>query len=109
ALSGEERAGHAKIIGARLDALLPTLSGQIVSLYWPLRGEPDLGDWLAAILDRGALCALPVVVEKNAPMIFRSWRPDEPLVRGFWNIPVPQQGAIVRPDVVLAPVVGFDE
>lgn len=109
AIPADERARHADIIRARLDALLPTLSGGIVSLYWPLRGEPDLRDWLAAILDRGAVCALPVVTEKNAPMIFRTWRPGEPIVRGFWNIPVPEQGAIVTPDVVLAPVVGFDE
>ncbi len=109
AIPADQRAGHAKIIAGRLDALLPVLSGRTVSLYWPLRGEPDLRDWLDAILNRGALCALPVVVEKNAPMIFRTWRPGEPVVRGFWNIPVPEQGAIVTPDVVLAPVVGFDE
>lgn len=29
--------------------------------------------------------------------------------QSFRNIPVPEQGAVVTPDVVLAPVVGFDE
>ena len=28
---------------------------------------------------------------------------------GIWNIPTPADGAIVVPDVVLAPVLGFDE
>jgi 5-formyltetrahydrofolate cyclo-ligase len=65
--------------------------------------------WLRAITDRGARCALPLVVEKHAPLVFRTWRPDEPLVRGFWNIPVPAGGAVVTPDIVLAPVVGYDE
>jgi 5,10-methenyltetrahydrofolate synthetase len=109
AVPADLRASHTKIISGRLDALLPMLSGRIISLYWPLRGEPDLRDWIAAILNRGALCALPVVLEKNAAMIFRTWRPGEPIVRGFWDIPVPERGAIVTPDIVLAPVVGFDE
>jgi 5-formyltetrahydrofolate cyclo-ligase len=109
AIPAEERAGHARVVAGRLDALLPALAGLTVSLYWPLRGEPDLRDWLAAIVARGARCALPVVATKNQPLIFRAWRPGEPLVRGFWNIPVPEQGAIVAPDIVLAPVVGFDQ
>jgi 5-formyltetrahydrofolate cyclo-ligase len=28
--------------------------------------------------------------------------------RGFWNIPVPADGAQVMPTIVIAPVVGFD-
>jgi 5-formyltetrahydrofolate cyclo-ligase len=104
-----ERSSRAKSIASQLDVMLPALTGCTVGLYWPLRGEPDLRDWLSVILRRGALCALPVVVEKNAPLIYRSWRPGEPLTRGFWNIPVPEHGEILTPDVVLAPVVGFDE
>ena len=49
-----------------------------------------------------------MVVEKRAALIFRSWRSDEPMVRGVWNIPVPADGAQIVPDVVIAPVVGFD-
>ena len=29
--------------------------------------------------------------------------------RGFWNIPVPVAGPEVAPDILLAPVVGFDD
>src|ERR1039458_8089045 len=42
AIPADERVCHAKIISGRLDALLPTLSGRAVSLYWPLRGQTDL-------------------------------------------------------------------
>ncbi len=31
------------------------------------------------------------------------------MVDGIWNIPVPRDGAVVTPDVVLGPLVGFDE
>jgi len=107
AIPADERAARARRLAGKLDALLPNLNDRTVSLYWPLRGEPDLRDWLQAIQARGAICALPVVVERNAPMIFRTWRPGEPIVRGFWNIPVPEQGMTVSPDIVLAPVVGL--
>jgi 5-formyltetrahydrofolate cyclo-ligase len=102
------RAEQAARIASHLDALLPALAGLTVSLYWPIRGEPDLRGWADAIAARGAICALPVVVERNAPLAFRTWRPGELLVRGFWNIPVPEHGTQVAPDIVLAPVVGFD-
>jgi 5,10-methenyltetrahydrofolate synthetase len=108
AMPAADRAERATRIAAALDRLLPDLDGITISLYWPLRGEPDLREWLASITARGAVCALPLVVEKAAPLVFRTWRPGEPLVRGVWNIPVPEGGAEVRPDILLAPCVGFD-
>jgi 5-formyltetrahydrofolate cyclo-ligase len=107
-MPASERAERSIRLAAALDGHLPDLAGVTISLYWPLRGEPDLRDWLAKISARGAVCALPLVVEKNAPLAFREWRPGDPLVKGFWNIPVPRDGKEVRPDVLLAPFVGFD-
>jgi 5-formyltetrahydrofolate cyclo-ligase len=108
-ISNDERVDHARHIVANLDTLLPDLGGLSVSLYWPFRGEPDLRGWAAAVGARGATCALPVVVEKNAPLIFRLWRIGEPLALGFWNIPFPANSPELAPDVVIAPVVGFDQ
>lgn len=109
AIPAAKRAADGERIAANLDRLLPSLEGSIVSLYWPLRGEPDLRGWLASILQRGAICALPVVAQKNEPLVFHTWRPGEALKRGFWNIPVPEKEEAVTPDIALAPVVGFDE
>jgi len=103
-----DRARLDAAIVARLDAALGDLTGRVVSACWPFRGEPDLRGWMETARARGARCALPVVVEKAAPMIFRLWTPGAPLTRGVWNIPVPAEGAAVAPDVVIAPVVGFD-
>jgi 5,10-methenyltetrahydrofolate synthetase len=41
-------------------------------------------------------------------LIFRTWTPSEPLERGIGGIPVPTGGDTVVPDILLAPVVGFD-
>ena len=63
---------------------------------------------MQVVLEGGGRCALPVVVEKKAPLVFRLWEPGGRLVPGVWNIPIPADGDEVLPDVVIAPVVGFD-
>ncbi|WEX11997.1 5-formyltetrahydrofolate cyclo-ligase [Chelativorans sp. AA-79] len=108
ALSADERSRLAEKISASLDRVLPDVSGRIVSAYWPFRGEPDLRGWMKDILVRGGSCALPVVVERHAPLVFRAWKPGDKLERGIWNILVPAKGEEVMPDVVIAPIVGFD-
>ena len=95
-------------INAALTQALGELSGKIVSAWWPFRGEPDLRPWMDGATARGATCALPVVTEKNGPLTFRAWQDGDPMERGIWNILAPAKGAIVTPDVVLAPLVGFD-
>ena len=91
-----------------LSQVIGHAGGRIVSVYWPFRGEPDLRPWMNRIAAEGGTCALPVVIEKGRPLSFRSWKEGEPLVRGVWNIPIPEGGAGVVPDVSIAPVVGFD-
>lgn len=107
-MSAETRADHARQIADRLDALIGNPAGRIVGCYWPIRGEPDLRLWLDELNRRGARTALPVVVAKAAPLVFRLWRRGEELERGVWNIPVPVSGEEVQPDISLAPIVGFD-
>ena len=108
ATEAERRAAWSAAISARLLAIMGAFEGAVVSVYWPFRGEPDLRAFMASVASRGGHCALPVVVEKGRPLVFRRWRDGEPLVRGVWNIPVPAEGAEVVPDIALAPVVGFD-
>jgi 5,10-methenyltetrahydrofolate synthetase len=108
ALPASFRAEAAEKIASGLDTLIGDPGGRIVSAYWPFRGEPDLRPWLASLRDRGARTALPVVVANRAPLIFRSWRQGDRLARGVWNIPIPADGELVVPDVVIAPLVGFD-
>jgi 5-formyltetrahydrofolate cyclo-ligase len=103
-----ERRDDDRRIAAGLDVLVGSAAGLTVSIYWPYRAEPDLRAWGASVVDRGGCLALPVVVERARPMVFRAWAPGERLVPGIWNIPVPEQDRRVTPDVIVAPVVGFD-
>jgi 5-formyltetrahydrofolate cyclo-ligase len=95
-------------VAADLDHLVPTSPATIVSVYWPFRGELDLREWMSAAHARGIRLALPVVVAKGMPLVFRAWHPRARLEPGVWNIPVPAYGAAVIPTIVIAPLVGFD-
>jgi 5,10-methenyltetrahydrofolate synthetase len=96
-------------IAAHLERTIGDPAGLSVSAYWPFRGEPDLRELLQRVNARGGRAALPVVVARGEPLIFRVWAKGDRLERGVWNIPIPAAGAeVIVPDVVIAPVVGFD-
>lgn len=108
AVSAAERQQMSEAIAANLANELGEVDGKTISFYWPFRGEPDLRSLIEQLSERSAICALPIVTAKGQPLTFRSWRQGEELERGIWNIPVPTKGEIVTPDIVIAPVVGFD-
>ncbi|MEO8136139.1 MAG: 5-formyltetrahydrofolate cyclo-ligase [Betaproteobacteria bacterium] len=90
-----------------LDAF-PLLQRMTVGLYWPIKGEFDPRFAIRALRDAGATAALPVVVQKAAPLEFRAWSPGVRMTRGVYDLPVPEGTAVVRPDALLIPPVGFD-
>lgn len=93
-----------------LARLLEQLAPQTLGFCWPFRSEPDLrhfvAAWLAAASGRHA--ALPVVLDRDAPMVFRHWHPGMELVPDRHGIPHPPAGEEVVPDVVLVPLNAFD-
>ena len=83
-------------------------AGAVVSIYWPFKGEFDPRVAALRLRERGARIALPVVVEKAAPLQFREWWPGVETQPGVFGLPVPVGTAVVTPDVSLIPPVGFD-
>ncbi|WP_322419109.1 5-formyltetrahydrofolate cyclo-ligase [Mesorhizobium huakuii] len=108
AVSADARAAMSQRIAEGLDTIIGEIRGRMVSLYWPFRGEPDLRPWMASINERGGRTALPIVVEKGRPLIFRAYKPGDRLEKGVWNIPIPAEGDPVLPEIVIAPIVGID-
>jgi len=109
ATPAEDRRRFSALIETHLHRAVGNVQGVTVSAYSPFRGEPVLRDLLQSILARGGRTALPVVVAPGKPLLFRLWSPGDPTERGVWDIPVPSsRAAVVVPDVVIAPVVGFD-
>ena len=108
AVPAAERAVMDEAIRSQLESLIGAPAGRIVSAYWPFRAEPDLRPLLRKLRDAGARIALPVVVAKAQPLLFREWVAGAKLAQGVWNIPYPEDGPEVVPDLSIAPVVGFD-
>ncbi len=108
ALPAAARASMSAKIAEQIEAAVGDIAGRVVSFYWPFRGEPDLRPLVAAVAARGGTPALPVVVERARPLVFRAYRPGDKLEKGVWNIPIPAAAHPVVPDVVIAPLVGVD-
>ncbi|KQS88258.1 MULTISPECIES: 5-formyltetrahydrofolate cyclo-ligase [unclassified Rhizobium] len=104
----EIRAVQGQAIAAAVLAEIGDIRDGIVSAYWPFRAEPDMRSLLDEVNRRGGHTALPVVLEKGRPLEFHLWRSGEALSRGVWNIPIPAESRPCVPDVVIAPVVGYD-
>jgi 5-formyltetrahydrofolate cyclo-ligase len=105
----DERRRWSAAIAGHLESLLAERRGILLGIYWPFRAEFDPRPLLPALFAAGSRLALPAIVDKNGPLEYRAWAPGEKLIDGVWNIPVPEKRDIVTPDVVLVPLVGFDE
>src|ERR1051325_1385760 len=85
AIPGDTRRRYSDQIAASLDAAIGEMQGRIIGAYWPFRGEPDLRSFMERVSNRGGRCALPVVIERGKPLVFRPWGAREPLTKGVWN------------------------
>lgn len=97
--AAQRAAGHA-------EALPP---GATVALYRAMGFELDT-DALANVLNQfGRRLCLPVVIERDAAMVFRLWAPGEPLELDAAGCPAPLPlGEVVTPDLILTPLLAYD-
>jgi 5,10-methenyltetrahydrofolate synthetase len=106
-------AGKRNAWGKRITALLETgfalPSGAVIGFCWPHKGEFDARFAVRHWRERGAIAALPEVVEKAHPLRFRKWWPGAPMRPGVYDIPVPDGTEVVLPDAAVVPMNGFDE
>ncbi|MGH1575071.1 5-formyltetrahydrofolate cyclo-ligase [Methylobacterium sp. P31] len=107
-ISAEDRSAWSERISRALELALEPYAGRLIGFYWPFRGEHDPRGVLTAMRERGSRLALPVIVERGQPLVFRGWSPGSLMVQGTWKIPIPESGESVFPDVLVVPLVGFD-
>ncbi|MDP3369583.1 MAG: 5-formyltetrahydrofolate cyclo-ligase [Brevundimonas sp.] len=104
-LSGLD-AGAAARAAEQAEALPP---GRIVAVYRAIGSELDADALSRALSRAGRELCLPVVIERDAPMIFRRWLPGEPLELDEAGVPAPFPLAeVVDPDLILTPLLAFD-
>lgn len=81
----------------------------VIGGYHPLGGELDPSPLIDRLMRTGAMLALPVVVEPDAPLIFRAWSPGDPAPRDAIGVPSPPPSEPeLSPDLVIAPLLAFD-
>jgi 5-formyltetrahydrofolate cyclo-ligase len=108
ALSDAQRAAAAQALALHR---LPfdIARGAIVAGYSPIRSEIDPTPLMRLLAAQGAQLALPVIVARDAPLMFRVWSPGAELVRGPLGILEPPPDAVdVVPDILLVPLAAFD-
>lgn len=92
-----------------MDAMGVPAPGAVISAYWPMGDEIDVGPLLHLLHGAGYVCALPAVVARQGPLVFRVWHPGMDLDSGALGTSHPPASAtVVTPRVVLAPLLAFD-
>lgn len=100
------KAGRDLAQGFALHCAIPAKSK--VSGYWPSRYEIDPRPLMAMLSGQGHRICLPVVVERDQPLVFRAYRAREPLVKGNGAMVPDPAAPELEPDVLLVPLVAFD-
>lgn len=101
--------GSAERLADHFLAQVPLAAGAAVSGYWPLGDEIDPRPLMGRLHESGHVCALPVVAAKGKPLCFRAWSPGTVLqLKAFGLSEPPPEAAIVRPDILLVPLLAFD-
>lgn len=82
---------------------------RIVSSFFAMGSEINPGPLETVLRRRGHRIALPVMVGRGKPLVFRLWNPGDPLVERIWGIREPTADAPdVDPDIVIVPLLAFD-
>ena len=108
ALSVEARHELAERARAQLLQAVDLNAYKVLGFCWAIKGEIDVRRIAEQHLASGGEVAIPVIVQKAAPVEFWRWRPGIPMQIGIWNIPIPKERDVVELDAVLVPLVGFD-
>jgi 5-formyltetrahydrofolate cyclo-ligase len=104
-----EGAAAARAVRDRFLAKVPLAHDGVVAGYWPFGAELDPMPLLHALHQRGHRLALPVVVRRGAPLIFRLWKPGDPMSTHRFGMsePLPTSPEI-DPGTLLCPLLAFD-
>jgi 5-formyltetrahydrofolate cyclo-ligase len=109
-LEEAERRAAADGLLATLRRERPIVTPAVVSGFWPIKEEIDIRPLMIELSNEGCQLALPVVQGKGLPLIFRAWRPGDPLEAGVFGTLQPSaKREVVEPDALIVPLLACDE
>lgn len=108
-LDEEERRAAAAGLLATLRRERPIETPAVVSGFWPIKDEIDIRPLMIELFNEGCQMALPVVQGRGLPLLFRAWRPGDPLEAGVFGTLQPStRRETVEPDGLLVPLLACD-
>lgn len=90
-------------------ATLAPQPGRVVSLYYPKGKEFDPLPIAEKLWDAKIAAALPMTRAQAEPLVFARWDRDTKLQDGAFGIPVPENPIPLDPDIVVVPLLVFDQ
>jgi 5-formyltetrahydrofolate cyclo-ligase len=107
-IGSEDRTSYDRDLAARLQDIAPLQAGNVIAMFWPIQGEPDLRPLAARWRAAGKTLALPVMGGPNGGLLFCAWHDDADLLMGPYGIPIPQDRTPLAPDCLVIPCLGFN-
>ncbi|HHW34951.1 MAG TPA: 5-formyltetrahydrofolate cyclo-ligase [Paracoccus solventivorans] len=105
ALTARAAGGDQAALDRNLRAALAPHAGQVLSGYWPMKGEPDPRPAMG--VHDGPLC-LPVVPGRGVPLIFRRWQGEDLTPGPLGTSQPPDSLPEILPEVLIVPMLAFD-
>ncbi len=107
-LQSDQRTGYCRLLADHAETILAT--ARTVALYHPIGAEIDPMPLAQKCFARGVQVALPHVAGRREPLRFLAWHAADPLIPGPFGVMQPPQTAAERqPDLIFAPMLGFDD
>lgn len=108
-LGEEERRAAADGLLATLRRERPIATPAVVSGFWPIKDEIDIRPLMMELFNEGCQLALPVVQGRGLPLLFRAWRPGDPLEKGVFGTLQPSaRREVLEPEALLVPLLACD-
>src|SRR5262245_20990998 len=84
-LEEDERRAAADGLLATFRRERPFKAPAVVSGFWPIKDEIDIRPLMIDLFNTGCQLALPVVQGRGQRLLFRAWRPGDPLEAGVFG------------------------
>jgi 5-formyltetrahydrofolate cyclo-ligase len=109
-LAEEERRTAGAALLASWQRERPFETPAVVSGFWPIKDEIDIRPLMIELFNEGCQLALPVVQGRGQPLLFRAWRPGDPLEAGVFGTLQPSaRRDTLEPDALIVPLLACDE
>lgn len=90
-----------------LSEFLAGYRGVPIAGYMPIRTEINPLAAMAEAAAHGEV-SVPVIRGQGQPLVFSAWEPDGEMVDGPYGAKVPAVERLIRPEIVIVPLVAFD-